>query len=292
MIYKELEKFRSIRYVDKNHTYQYTLKSGSTISLTSVTTKINQYKGDFDTAYWTVFEALKRSGYDPRKEENGAIWLNSEGESIMYNAIPDDIELYAKPEEIAKEWKHTARVGTTRGSLFHAYMEQKIYNREFPMMCDTSFLNGETKAFNSSLDKLKKMGDKFFEENRHLIPIRSELTVGDPNLMLAGTIDQLFWNTKDEEYQLWDWKTDKKFRRNNRWQTLLNGLEHLDECEFNKYGLQVGLYKYIIERNVDIKLGTSHVVWFNHSAEDYEIVKLDEFEKEVKYIAHGKSRLG
>ena len=44
-----------------------------------------------------------------------------------------------------------------------------------------------------------------------LIPVKSELVVGDKELMLCGMIDQIFWNEKQQCLQIWDWKTNISF---------------------------------------------------------------------------------
>ena len=46
----------------------------------------------------------------------------------------------------------------------------------------------------------------------------------------------------------------------------------LDDCEFNTYSLQLGVYKKMIEMNTNIKLGKSYLVWLSHNNDDFEII--------------------
>jgi ATP-dependent exoDNAse (exonuclease V) beta subunit len=67
-------------------------------------------------------------------------------------------------------------------------------------------------------------------------------------------VDQLFFNEKSGKLEIWDWKTNKKIDKKNRWQQFKEPISHLDVCELNTYSLQLSLYKYIITRNTNIEL--------------------------------------
>ncbi len=51
----------------------------------------------------------------------------------------------------------------------------------------------------------------------------------------------------------------------------------LDQCEFNTYSLQLNIYKKIIEKNTNLKLGTSHLVWFNEENDNYKIINCEDY---------------
>lgn len=61
-------------------------------------------------------------------------------------------------------------------------------------------------------------------------------------------VDMVFYNVKANEYQIWDYKTNKKLTTENKYQNLLNPLFDLSESDINIYSLQLSLYKYIIEK--------------------------------------------
>ena len=60
-----------------------------------------------------------------------------------------------------------------------------------------------------------------------LIPIRAELVVGDVELGICGMVDQLFFNEKSGKLEIWDWKTNKKIDKKNRWQTVQRNPYHI-----------------------------------------------------------------
>ena len=108
--------------------------------------------------------------------------------------------------------------------------------------------------------------------------------VGDSELGLCGMVDQLFWNEKSGELEIWDWKTNKEIKEKNKWQQFKSPLSHLDVCELNTYSLQLSLYKHIIEKNTNLKLCSSYIVWLNENNDTYKVFKCNDFEKEVKSI--------
>jgi len=118
-----------------------------------------------------------------------------------------------------------------------------------------------------------------------LIPVKSELVIGDIDLMLCGMVDQLFWNERYQCYQIWDWKTNTKLRMKSDYGNKMKGsLYMLDDCEFNTYSLQLSVYKKIIEMNTNIKLGESSIVWFNEENQNYKVITCNDYSDHVDTI--------
>ena len=129
------------------------------------------------------------------------------------------------------------------------------------------------------------MFNNFYDKSfGKLIPVRAEVVVGDKDWGVTGMIDQLFYNEKSKKLEIWDWKTNKAINTNNKWQQFKEPLGHLDVCELNTYSLQLSLYKHIIEKNTNLKLGKSYIVWLNENNDTYKVFKCHDFEKEVKSI--------
>ena len=76
--------------------------------------------------------------------------------------------------------------------------------------------------------------------------------MGDKEWGITGMIDQLFYNEKSQKLEIWDWKTNKAIKENNKWQQFKEPLSHLDVCELNTYSLQLSFYKLIVERNTEL----------------------------------------
>tara|TARA_R110000824_G_scaffold73220_4_gene186487 strand:+ start:10894 stop:11664 length:771 start_codon:yes stop_codon:yes gene_type:complete len=243
----ELSVFNNIKYYDKPHEYYI-----DGVGMLSATRLIGRFKQEFDSDYWADRKAKERK---------------------------------ITKEEILKEWKYKADYACEKGTLFHDYAENYLNNKIFPYPKDKVIgilgNNDVEEAFN----KLVTLFNKFYQESYgKLIPIKSELIVGDEELGICGMVDQLFWNNKTNELQIWDWKTNKEIKRNNRWQKFKEPISHLDVCEFNTYSLQLSLYRFIIEKNTSLELGDSYIVWFNEKNENYEPIKCRDYREEIELM--------
>ena len=243
----ELSVFNNIKYYDEPHEYYIDGQK-----MTSATRLIGKFKQEFDSAYWSKKKADERN---------------------------------ITPEEILAEWKYKSDYSCEKGTLFHEYAENYLNNKIFPYPEDKVKRVLGNNDVKKDFDKLKELFHEFYEESYgKLIPIKSEVIVGDEELGICGMVDQLFWNNKSEELQIWDWKTNKKIGRSNRWQQFKEPISHLDVCEFNTYSLQLSLYRYLIEKNTNLKLGESYIVWFNEKNDKYEPIKCRDYRKEVQLL--------
>lgn len=251
MIITEINQaFKDIIYFDDPHVY-----FGKGKKFTSVTQFLGKYKEPFNKEKWLPIKAKQ------------------EGISV---------------KELELIWDNKKILGTTRGSQIHNYVEQRSQRRVFPVLPD-SVLKRKLSAedfdkYSVSLQKLVLQCEKFFKDHPHLTFIANELVVGDFNYEIGGMIDALVYDNIKKIYAIYDWKTDKKLDYTNEYQNFKDPIGHLEECEINKYSLQVGLYKNILERNVDIQIEEMNVVWFNHNNENYEIHPLYQLNNELNLL--------
>jgi hypothetical protein len=165
--------FNDVIYFDEPHKYYVGEKE-----FISVTTLIHKYQLEFNEDYWSNYKS----------EE-----LN----------IPEF--------EIKRAWNFINEKGTLKGSLIHDYAENLFLNKKFKYP-EKQIINkfGFDPIINE-YNITKNHVDKFYNEVRgKLIPIRTEYVVFDREAWIAGMVDMLFWNVKKQEFQIWDWKTNKK----------------------------------------------------------------------------------
>ena len=250
-IIRELAKFNNIKFHDKEHIYY--LDGKRTKSVTSI---ISKYKHPFDKDYWSQKKADERG---------------------------------ITKEEILKEWKYKADFSCEKGSAFHEYAENFLTNKLFPFPEHriTEALGGVENMLKcrEAVEELKKMFNVFYDKSfGKLIPVRAEVVVGDEEWGVTGMVDQIFYNEKSKKLEIWDWKTNKAIKEDNKWQQFKTPLEHLDVCELNTYSLQLSFYKLIIERNTELEIGDCYIVWFNENNETYKIIKCYDFRDEILKI--------
>jgi ATP-dependent exoDNAse (exonuclease V) beta subunit len=250
-ITKELAKFNHIKFHDEEHKYY--MDGKRTDSVTSV---IGKYKHPFDKDFWSKKKADERG---------------------------------ITKEEILSEWKYKADFSCERGSAFHEFAENYLANKVFPFPEHkiTNALGSEDNMLEckEGVYKLIDMFKKFYDDSHgKMVPVRAEVVVGDREWGITGMIDQLFFNEKSGKLEIWDWKTNKAIKKDNKWQQFKKPLSHLDVCELNTYSLQLSFYRLIVERNTELELGDSYIVWFNENNDTYKVMKCYDFRDEILKI--------
>jgi len=239
--------FNEISFIDDIHKYYINNKE-----LISVTTLIHKYQEEFDVEYWSEYKGN---------------------------------ELGIKPEIIKRAWTFINNKGTIKGSAIHDYAENLFQNKIYKYPKDL-VLNkfGFDPVWNEYVIT-KNHVDKFYNDVQgKLIPIRTEMVVYDKQSLIGGMLDILFFNVRWNCFQIYDWKTNKKFTKECKDRRLINDLFVLEDSDLVIYSLQLSLYKYIIEKNTGIKLGKSYVVWFSHNNPTYEIIETIDMSYYVKLI--------
>jgi hypothetical protein len=250
---KSLTVFNSIVFLHKTHSY---LINGRPSAKVSVTGLLNLYKPKFDVNKWSAIKAEQRG---------------------------------ITAEEIKEEWRLNNLYATTRGSIFHNYVENYYDNKVIPydQYSVQKDLGDELHAkLRDELPDLIKQFNKFYNDYQHLLPIKKELVIGDiNNTRICGMLDMLVYNTKTDSYEIYDYKTNREIDFSSKFEKkYYEPISHLDVCEFNTYSLQLSLYQYIIEKYTPIKITGTYVVWFNIKNESYKLIPLLNLTKEVESI--------
>ena len=95
-------------------------------------------------------------------------------------------------------------------------------------------------------------------------------------------VDCLFYNKKSGMLEIWDYKTNKEIKQKNDYGERFKApISHLDVCEINTYSLQLGLYKHIIEKNTNLKLGNNYLIWINENSENYKVYPCKDLNAEL-----------
>jgi len=228
--------FNDVKFYDEPHKYYI-----DNTELISVTTLIHKYQNDFDVDYWSEYKASQ------------------------FNVTQD---------EIKRAWNFINKKGTLKGSLIHSYAENLFQNKIYEYPTDLVLNTFGFDPIKKEYDITKKYIDNFYRDTfDKLIPIKTEIVLCDKDYKIGGMIDILFYNKKMNEFQIWDYKTNKDFTYENKRNNLLFELSDLEDCDLEIYSLQLSLYKYLIEKNTSIKLGESYLIWMSHNNDNYKIIK-------------------
>jgi ATP-dependent exoDNAse (exonuclease V) beta subunit len=139
---------------------------------------------------------------------------------------------------------------------------------------------------------LNQLADNFYNEFIKIYtPITTEFIVGDTDLKIAGTFDLLAYNNETNEIELWDYKTDKEIKFSSEYGNKLD-VFNIDDCEYNKYSLQLSIYKYLIEKNTNLKISKCNIAHFSYRKEEFEIIPVLDLTESVNTFfnnEHNKS---
>lgn len=222
-------------------------------SYTSVTTFIHKYFQEFDAK--KVISKMRNS---PK-------WENS--------------QYYGKTdEEIMEQWETKKKNSAEDGTLMHRQIEN-FYNGD---EVNTEKIQMEWEYFNN------------FHQDFNKIPYRTEWYVFDEDSKLAGSIDMIFRSEESNDIDLIivDWKRTVELKLSNPFQTGLPPIEHLDDCNFIHYSLQLNTYKYILEKNYDKKIQNMFLVVIHPNNENYKMKKVLPLHKEIESMIYDKLNPG
>jgi len=129
---------------------------------------------------------------------------------------------------------------------------------------------------------VKQFNNFYSDTNEYILPIKNEFVVGDlGDTRICGMLDMLAYNTLTDQFEIFDFKTNKRFATESEFdKKLLPPVQHLDESEFNIYSLQLSLYKLFIQKYTDIEIDKLKIVWFSINNEDYKIIELKYYPEE------------
>lgn len=155
--------------------------------------------------------------------------------------------------DILAEWDAKGQASCELDSQVHEYIRFILVGQAPPRDPITSI--------NSIVPEMKAF-DAFWREARTTMSVREvEWVIGDAAWGLAGTVDALVYHRETGKFHLFDWKTGK-LAHTNDFSRLRPPFDDLDAAELQKYSLQLGLYRLILERNADLPapLGDSYLV--------------------------------
>jgi hypothetical protein len=244
----ELSVFNKIKYFDEPHKYFINDRM-----LTSATQFIGQFKPKFETERIAEEYARKRK-------------LNV--------------------DDVIADWDLKRDTSTVKGSAVHNYAENWWNNKVFPYDGTVATRQFGHDIIKESYDKCVNMFHQFYlDASQNLIPVKMELVVGDEDYGIGGMVDCLFYNKKSGNLEIWDYKTNKAITEKNDYgNKFKKPVSHLDVCEVNTYSLQLSLYKHIIEKNTNLKLGDCYLIWLTEKNDKYKVIKCKDLSAEIKLM--------
>lgn len=167
-------------------------------------------------------------------------------------------------KEILAMWDKNRDEAADAGTRFHLDIEL-TYNG----IC----VENDTKEW-KQFQMFESMRDK------NMVPFRTEWMIYDPELRLAGSMDMVFKNP-DGTFSIYDWKRSKGIRVKDSKKGNFP-LEHVSDCNFMHYSLQLNLYKYILEKNYGVKISSLVLVVCHPLQNGFKKIVCPDLQEEIR----------
>jgi hypothetical protein len=124
-----------------------------------------------------------------------------------------------------------------------------------------------------------------YQKDNPFTPYRTEWTVWDKELKLAGSIDMVYENP-DGTLMIYDWKRSKEIVKNKRFAefSTVSYLGHIPDTNYWHYALQLNTYKAIVEKNYGKKVTKMCLVCLHPTQKSYLLYDVPDLSTELALI--------
>lgn len=189
-------------------------------------------------------------------------------------------------KEVLEEWRIENLHSTIKGSMVHEFAQSLWEGKEYKF----DYLNVpkeiDLDRLKSDIEKLIPQAINFYNDYKDMYElIGCEIYLGDEEFDECGATDQMMLNKYTGGITIIDYKTNKKIEYESyRHKKMLIPLHKYDDCNHVHYSFQLGDYKYKFEKNTNLKVDETFIVYFNVNADNYEIIEPLNMESEVKEV--------
>ena len=245
---------KRISFTEQNHSYTV---DGMKDTHTSCTKFLKEYSVPFDADL--AIRALK----------NGKNWNSNNVYFTMTDA------------QIKKKWIDNGKKTSSEGTKLHS-MIQSFYKQQLPQCVHDV-------GFGQFIE--------FFNDYKDIYSVcETEMSIfcDYDKERLTGSFDVLFKIKGEGGFALGDWKRVKKIERNSYGhKKMLPPINHLEDCNFNQYSLQLNLYRYILQKYYSYQIDEMFMVVFSTEKDAYEKVDVKTMDKEIEMLLQDRAkRLG
>lgn len=157
--------------------------------------------------------------------------------------------------EILSLWEEENRTANEYGTKVHNLLEDYLKKNKFLFPDDE-----EEKIILDSYDELKiDLGEKF----------HCERILFSEKYSIAGMSDHIV-DIENGLFDINDYKTNKVINFYSQYgKKLLSPMEHLDDCQYNVYALQLSIYAYFYEQETKRKCRSLNLLYFDRNTKKF-----------------------
>lgn len=169
-------------------------------------------------------------------------------------------------EDILKEWEDKRISASTMGIKTHSVIQTYL---------ETGIVDIENKALIDTFKKIKFKGK-----------LECEVILSNKKLKIAGTADLVEYYKN--RCNIWDYKTNKEISYYSKYNDrFYKPLDHLENCLYNKYALQLSLYAWLLEQD-NKEIGQLGIFWIE-SKYSIKFIPIPYMRYEIEKIVYDKN---
>jgi ATP-dependent exoDNAse (exonuclease V) beta subunit len=175
----------------------------------------------------------------------------------------------------SKNWKTNKYYGKTKEEIFALWNDtrdtaaQAGTKMHYDIECYYNNCPNENESIEYSYFK------RFADDYKHLKPYRTEWMIWHEDIKIAGSIDMVF-EEEDGTLLIYDWKRSKEIMKTSGFNkyALTDCINHLPDTNFWHYGLQLNVYKKILEEKYGKKVGGLFLVCLHPNNKNQSYIRI------------------
>ena len=196
--------------------------------------------------------------------------------------------------QIKQEWAQNGAAVSAAGTEMH-YQIECFMNTELPDLDKDTVTHRDLLDHYETLPKENQNESEewgfflqFVRDFPEMQPYRTEWTVFDETVKVAGSIDMVYQNPEDGTLSIYDWKRCKDISPENPWSKFATtpSLDHIPDTNFWHYTLQLNTYKQILERKYGVRIRELVLVRLhpNNADQTYELIEVPILTREMNEL--------
>jgi hypothetical protein len=191
-------------------------------------------------------------------------------------------------EEIIQKWSDNGKTASEAGTAMHLAIEQFLHGSPEqikPEVLETPEWRYFMKFWadcGSDLEPYRSEWEVFTDS---LTPIK-----GERKIKLCGSIDMVFRRKSDGKFVIYDWKRSKEIKAENQFNNGLSPLDHLPDCNYWHYTMQLNVYKWMLEKYYGLEVADLYLVILHPDNPSYRRMRLNIMEDEVEDMIEARRR--
>ena len=184
-------------------------------------------------------------------------------------------------DDVIAEWREINRLANEYGTALHEICERFLLapNRMYSPRDEFE------KLVISALKEVCEVEELSLVESKHLKPEHIMTLEFNELEGIAGTADIIEDMADKPLFNVWDFKTNKRFNYENKYGEFLHfPLDHLAHCQYNDYTIQLSVYALMYERETGKKFNRGGLLYWDKNIQKFKLIPITYMKKEAEML--------